>query len=63
MAGDSVEQSRLYDLYPDEVKTLIRALELYQYRMAQLEPESWSSEDDEEYIRVNRLLVWFRNTV
>ena len=58
-----MEQSRLYDLYPDEVKTLIRALELYQYRMGQLEPDSWSSEDDEEYIRVNRLLVWFRGSI
>lgn len=58
-----MEQSRLYDLYPDEVKTIIRSLELYQYRMGQLEPESWSSEDDEEYIRVNRLLVWFRGSI
>lgn len=58
-----MEQSRLYDMYPDEVKTLIRALELYQYRMGQLEPNSWSCEDDEEYIRVNRLLVWFRSSV
>ena len=61
--NDLDEQSRLYNMYPDEVRTVINALECYQSRMGQLDPENWSFEDDKEYIRVNNLLIWFRDTL